>query len=111
MSAEEEYERQFFYLRVFVLGSIGCVFSTLVLMFWIYFMYLWRTWDSGSKREQMAACPETGFEIPGGEIFWEIFLYGNIYRNAYATKYDMVCLRAGSAFEYRIRMYNFLACG
>ena len=49
ISPEEEYERNFFLLRVFVLGTIGCVFSTLVLMFWIYFMYLWKTWDSGKR--------------------------------------------------------------
>ena len=47
VSSEEEFEHQFFILRCFVLGTIGCVFSVLVLMFWIYFMYLWRTWDSG----------------------------------------------------------------
>ena len=49
LSEKEEYERKFFLLRVFVLGTIGCVFSTLTLMFWIYFMYLWRTWDAGKR--------------------------------------------------------------
>ena len=54
VSEAEEYERNFFLLRVLVLGTIGCVFSTLTLMFWIYFMYLWRTWDAG-KRDSAAS--------------------------------------------------------
>ena len=64
INAEEEFQRQFFILRVFVLGSIGCVFSTLVLMFLVYFMYLWRTWDSGTKRDQNAGGPsDSGVEF------------------------------------------------
>ena len=47
---EKEYEKQFLMLRICVLGTIGSVLSSLALMFWIYFMYLWRTWDSGKSR-------------------------------------------------------------
>jgi hypothetical protein len=49
ISAEEDYEHQFFVLRMIVLGTIGCVFSILGLIFWVYFVYLWRTWDSGKQ--------------------------------------------------------------
>ena len=49
ISAEEDYERQFFILRMIVLGTIGCVFSILGLIFWVYFVYLWKTWDSGKQ--------------------------------------------------------------
>lgn len=59
----QEYERNFYYLRVFVLGTIGCVLSTLALMFWIYFMYLWKTWDSGNKRESTSVMPV----LPNGQ--------------------------------------------
>ena len=62
LTPEEEYERQFFILRVLVLGTIGCVFSTLLLLFWVYFMYLWKTWDSGSKRDQMSSCSEANIQ-------------------------------------------------
>ena len=47
---EKQYEKQFLMLRICVLGTIGSVLSSLALMFWIYFMYLWRTWDSGKSR-------------------------------------------------------------
>ncbi len=70
----QEYERQFFLLRVFVLGSIGCVLSTLALMFWIYFMYLWKTWDttkgipktSASVKRARFAAAEIRMEAGGG---------------------------------------------
>ena len=48
-SYEEEYQKQFFYLRVFVLGGVGLVLGTLALIFWLYFLYLWRTWDAHNK--------------------------------------------------------------
>ena len=51
ISAEEDYERQFFILRMIVLGTIGCVFSILGLIFWVYFVYLWKTWDSGKQKD------------------------------------------------------------
>lgn len=49
-----EYKRQFFLLKMFVLGGIGSVFAVLAVLFWIYFMYLWRTWDA-NKREHLTA--------------------------------------------------------
>ena len=67
LSAKQEYDRQFFILRVIVLGTIGGVLSTLVLMFWIYFMYLWRTWDSG-KREQPMTIVAGHHEFPQGKL-------------------------------------------
>ena len=33
-------------LKVFVIGGIGVVLGSLLVLFWAYFMYLWRTWDS-----------------------------------------------------------------
>jgi len=64
ISAEEDFEHSFFILRMIVLGTIGCVFSILGLIFWVYFVYLWKTWDSG-KREQMATV--TSVEVPNSE--------------------------------------------
>ena len=65
ISAEEDYERQFFILRMIVLGTIGCVFSILGLIFWVYFVYLWKTWDSGKQK-----C----IQISGMYIFYGKFL-------------------------------------
>lgn len=48
----EEYQRKFFLLKVFILGGISIVLGTLAVIFWTYFMYLWRTWDT--KREPTA---------------------------------------------------------
>ena len=33
-------------LKVLVIGGIGLVLGSLLVMFWAYFMYLWRTWDT-----------------------------------------------------------------
>ena len=33
-------------LKVLVIGGISLVLGSLVVLFWAYFMYLWRTWDS-----------------------------------------------------------------
>ena len=63
LSEKEEYERNFFLLRVLVLGTIGCVFSTLTLMFWVYFMYLWRTWDAGKRDSGSVSMPNEDLEI------------------------------------------------
>ena len=49
ISVEEDFEHNFFILRMIVLGTIGCVFSILGLIFWVYFVYLWKTWDSGKQ--------------------------------------------------------------
>ena len=65
ISAEEDYERQFFILRMIVLGTIGCVFSILGLIFWVYFVYLWKTWDSGKPGKQIS-----------GTIIYLFFLLG-----------------------------------
>jgi len=37
---------------MFVLGGVGFVLATLTATFWAYFMYLWKTWDTG-KRESI----------------------------------------------------------
>jgi hypothetical protein len=58
-SAVADYEYQFFILRVIVLGTIGCVFSVLGLTFWIYFVYLWRTWDSAPPKRDPIPASET----------------------------------------------------
>lgn len=50
---EEEYQRQFFLLKVFVLGGVGSVITLLAAIFWAYFMYLWRTLDNSLKRDHV----------------------------------------------------------
>ena len=50
---EDEYQRQFFLLKVFVLGGVGSVLTILAALFWAYFMYLWKTLDSSLKRDHV----------------------------------------------------------
>ena len=50
---EEEYQRKFFLLKVFVLGGVGSVLTILAALFWAYFMYLWRTLDNSLKRDHV----------------------------------------------------------
>ena len=50
---EEEYQRQFFLLKVFVLSGVGSVLTILAALFWAYFMYLWRTLDNSLKRDHV----------------------------------------------------------
>ena len=106
ISAEEEYERQFFLLRVFVLGTIGCVFSVLGLMFWIYFMYLWKTWDSG-KRENMATAT-SAVEVPYSESSHGALSQkrnssdGSLEANPYTNDDDTI-----EGTKYCINIYHF----
>lgn len=65
---EEEYQRQFFLLKIFVLGGIGFVFLILAVIFWSYYMYLWRTWDS-NKRPDAGPLEEQYAEILDGAEF------------------------------------------
>ncbi|XP_040581464.1 uncharacterized protein [Lepeophtheirus salmonis] len=46
MDDEKEYQRNFFFLKVFILGGMCFVLGSLALLFWLYFMFLWRSWES-----------------------------------------------------------------
>ena len=50
---EEEYQKKFFMLKVFVLGGVGSVLTLLAALFWAYFMYLWKTLDNSLKRDHV----------------------------------------------------------
>ena len=57
-----------FRLQVFVLGGIGSVLGLLALLFWIYFMYLWRSFEN--KRDCSKDTPEEEFaEVVDGPEF------------------------------------------
>lgn len=66
--------------QVFILGGIGLVLGGLAVIFWTYFMYLWRSWDvnkrglgdkqRGIEDEEFAAVvdgPEF-FEYDGSDV-------------------------------------------
>ena len=38
--------------QVLVLGGIGSVLASLVVLFLVYYAYLWRTWDSNKRDHQ-----------------------------------------------------------
>lgn len=40
-------------LKVFVLGGVGSVLTLLAVLFWVYFMYLWKTLDNSLKRDHV----------------------------------------------------------
>lgn len=46
-----------FVLQLVVLGGVGFVLATLTGVFWAYFMYLWKTWESGKKEAILGPGP------------------------------------------------------